>query len=414
VVFLFLFIHYNTFMRTERLYHDYASAEPFEATVVEERPWEAGGTALVLDKTIFYPEGGGQSGDRGSINGIPLLDVLEQDGEILHIVAAGAVLCGPARLVLDAVRRRDFTVQHTAQHLLSGTILRLTGKPTVSMHLGDEVNTIDVDAQEIAADTLTAVEEAAADAIERESPVIIHLCPPEDAASFPLRKVPPRNEEVIRVVEIAGNDFSPCCGTHCTSAGQIGALRVLGAEKYKGMTRVSFIAGRRVLRDSRRLRENADIVSRALKVPIAETGKGVLALLEKTRALELRVNALADAAAEAAATALVKKAELAAGGREPAVVVERYADAAMEEVLRIGRAAQKRTGAVLLLASERELKFAAFCSAKGCEIRPLLKGPFEQANGKGGGGPSFFQGQFASAGELAAFLSAVDRAGGPA
>ncbi|MDR0585178.1 MAG: alanyl-tRNA editing protein [Treponema sp.] len=399
-------------MSTERLYYDYASAEPFEAVITAVRPWESGGAALALDKTIFYPEGGGQSGDRGTINGIPLLDVREQDGEILHIVSSQGAVCGPARLALDAVRRRDFTVQHTAQHLLSGTILRLTGKTTVSMHLGDEINTIDVDSQNIAADTLVTVEEAAADAIERDCPVIIHLCPPEDVESFPLRKVPPRGEEVIRVVEIAGNDFSPCCGTHCTSTGQIGALRVLDAEKYKGMTRVSFIAGRRVLRDSRRLRENADIVSRAVKVPLAETGKGVLALLEKTRALELRVNALADTAAEAAAAALLEKAGLAGGGREgPAVVVERYADAGMEEVLRIGRAAQKRSGAVLVLASERELKFAAFCSSKGRDIRPLLKGPFERAGGKGGGGPSFFQGQFVSAGELADFLSAV---GGPA
>ena len=402
-------------MSTERLYYDYASAGPFEAVITAVRPWEAGGAALVLDKTIFYPEGGGQSGDRGSINGIPLLDVREQDGEILHIVSAKGAVCGPARLALDAARRRDFTVQHTAQHLLSGTILRLTGKPTVSMHLGDEVNTIDVDSQEIAADTLITVEEAAADAIERDCQVIIHLCPPEDAGSFPLRKVPPQGEEVIRVVEIEGNDFSPCCGTHCTSAGQIGALRVLDAEKYKGMTRVRFIAGRRVLRDSRRLRENADIVSRSLKVPLAETGKGVLALLEKTKALELRVNTLADAAAEAAAAALLEKAGLAGLREGPAVVVERYADAGMEEVLRIGRAAQKRSGAVLILASERELKFAAFCSVKGCDIRPLLKGPFERAWGKGGGGPSFFQGQFASAGELAAFLSAAGAsAGGPA
>ena len=402
-------------MSTERLYYDYASAGPFEAVITAVRPWEAGGAALVLDKTIFYPEGGGQSGDRGSINGIPLLDVREQDGEILHILSAKGAVCGPARLALDAARRRDFTVQHTAQHLLSGTILRLTGKPTVSMHLGDEVNTIDVDSQEIAADTLITVEEAAADAIERDCQVIIHLCPPEDAGSFPLRKVPPQGEEVIRVVEIEGNDFSPCCGTHCTSAGQIGALRVLDAEKYKGMTRVRFIAGRRVLRDSRRLRENADIVSRSLKVPLAETGKGVLALLEKTKALELRVNTLADAAAEAAAAALLEKAGLAGLREGPAVVVERYADAGMEEVLRIGRAAQKRSGAVLILASERELKFAAFCSVKGCDIRPLLKGPFERAGGKGGGGPSFFQGQFASAGELAAFLSAAGAsAGGPA
>jgi alanyl-tRNA synthetase len=403
---------YNGFMQTERLYYDYTTADPFAANILEVRPWGAGNAkiALVLDKTLCYPEGGGQPGDRGSVNGIPLLDVLEKDGEILHIVSAGdgTRLCpGQAELILDAERRRDFTVQHTAQHLLSGTVLRLTGKPTVSMHLGDEINTIDVDSPELSADTLVAVEDAAADAIEKNHPVIIHRCPPEDVRSFPLRKVPPQGEEVIRVVEIEGNDFSPCCGTHCKSSGQIGMLRILGAEKYKGMTRVSFIAGRRVLWNSRLLHDNAGLVSRSLKVPLGETGKAVLALLEKTRLLEQRVNELSDVSAEFKAAALLEKA--GSRGRD-AVVIESYAEETIEEVLRIGRAAQKRTEAVLMLASERDIKFAAFCSVKDRDIRPLLKDAFEKAGGKGGGGSSFFQGLFASAGELAAFLSTVQTA----
>jgi alanyl-tRNA synthetase len=337
---------------------------------------------------------------------------------------------GPAELVLDAARRRDLTVQHTAQHLLSGTMLRLTGKPTVSMHLGDELCTIDVDTPELTPDTLITVEEAAADAIETDAPVIIHHCPPEQVTDFPLRKVPPQGEEVIRVVEIQGNDFSPCCGTHLKSTGQIGMLRILGAEKYKGMTRVTFIAGRRVLRNSRLLRQNGDIASRALSVPVAEIGKGVLALAEKVTRLEKQVKDFAEAAAQSTAEALLRRAGLlpdaAAGGAgnevgtaagaaasavdgtgKGRVYVECFPGADMEEVLRIGRAAQKLTGAVLVLASARELKFAAFCSAKGVDIRPLVKEPMEAQGGHGGGGTSFFQGVFDSADRLTAFLKAL-------
>jgi alanyl-tRNA synthetase len=402
-------------MQTEKLYHDYVSAAPFMAAVTEIRPWnDRNGNALaalVLDRTIFYPEGGGQPGDRGSVNGIPLLDVQEKNGEIAHLVSAedGTRLRpGPVELVLDAARRRDFTVQHTAQHLLSGTVLRLTGKPTVSMRLGDEANTIDIDSPDMGAEILAEVEDAVTDAIEQDHPVIIHLCPPEDLGSFPLRKTPPWGEEVIRVVEIEGHDFSPCCGTHCTSTGQIGILRILGAEKYKGMTRVSFIAGRRVLRHSRLLYDNAALVSRSLKVPLGETGASVLALLEKTKLLERRVNELVEAAAETRAAALLAKGGLVPGAPAGgAALIESYTAEDMDEVLRIGRAAQKLTDAVLILASERDLKFAAFCSAKGRDIRPLVKDAFEKAGGKGGGGPSFFQGLFASAGEFAAFLAAA-------
>ena len=204
---------------TERLYYSHTSSSPFNAEIKEIRPCEDGKSAVLLDKSVFYPEGGGQPGDRGTINGVPLAEVREKDGEILHLVDGERCLKpGPAALVLDAVRRRDFTVQHSGQHLLSGTMLRLTGRPTVSMHLGDEICTIDVDQAvtsgplpaELSEDVLNAVEEAVADAIEENHPFVIHLCPPENVGSFPLRKVPPQGEEVIRVVEIEGNDFSPC------------------------------------------------------------------------------------------------------------------------------------------------------------------------------------------------------------
>jgi alanyl-tRNA synthetase len=402
-------------MPSQRAYYDHTGPEIFRAHIREVRPWtgETGKTAVLLDATIFYPEGGGQSADRGTINGIALVDVQEKDGEILHLVAEGGegLTPGPAELLLDVRRRRDFTVQHTAQHLLSGTLLRMTGKPTVSMHLGEEFNTIDVDTPELAADTLGAVEEAVMDTIEEDCPVLIHLCPPEDLTAFPLRKVPPQGEEVIRVVEIRGHDFSPCCGTHCRSTGQIGILRILGAEKYKGMTRISFIAGRRCFRDSRLLRQNGEIISRALKVPVGETGKAVLALLEKTNGLERDLRALEEAAAETKAQALLEKTGLLPSrapdsGAVP-LAAEIFPGAGFDEVLRIGRAAQKKTVACLVLASEKDLKFAALCSVKGYDVRPVVKELMEKHGGKGGGGPGFFQGLFDSPGALSAFMAAV-------
>ena len=391
------------------MYYDYASPAPFAANIIELRPLADGEkTALVMDRTIFYPEGGGQSGDRGTVNGVPLLDVQEKDGDILHIVStinSKQLNCGPAEMTLDAGRRRDFTVQHTGQHLLSGLILRLTGKHTVSMRLGEEINTIDVDSPELSPQVLAQVEDAVMDAIEEDHPVIIHRCPPEDITAFPLRKTPPQGEDVIRVVEIEGNDFSPCCGTHCKSSGQIGILRILGTEKYKGMIRVSFIAGRRALWDSRILHDNAGIISRSLKVPLGETGKAALALLEKANSLERHIKELEDSAAETRALALLKKAGLEPGGSANGkMIIESFSAEGIEEVLRIGRAAQKLTNAVLVFASEPDCKFAAFCPVKGFDIRPLITKAFEKAVGKGGGGPSFFQGQFARAADLSGFL----------
>jgi alanyl-tRNA synthetase len=396
-------------MQTERTYYAVTDGEIHPAEIREIRTFKDK-AAIILDKTIFYPEGGGQGSDRGTINGVALLDVQEKDDEILHLVSAEAGAClavGPAKLVLDVLRRRDLTVQHTGQHLLSGTILRLIGKPTVSMHLGDEVCTIDVDTPDFSEETAVMVEEAVADAIEENHPVILHQCPPENLAAFPLRKVPPQGEAVIRVVEIQGHDFSPCCGTHLQSTGQIGMLRILGAEKYKGMMRISFIAGRRALRDSRVLRQNGALISHALKVPVPETGKGVLALLEKTNNLERQLKVREEEAAQYKAEALVR-AKGSASGAET-LLTAAIPDAAIEEVLRIGRAAQKLTDGVILLAAPKDTKFAAFCSAKDRDIRELIKKPMETWGGKGGGGPSFFQGLFPSEKALAAFMEAVSQ-----
>jgi alanyl-tRNA synthetase len=403
-------------MKTIPHYYDYNSAEPFKAAILEIRPVAAGTSAVTLDASIFYPEGGGQPADRGTINGVPLLNVIEKDREILHIVSredAEKLAPGAAELALDAERRRDHTVHHTGQHLLSGTILRMTGAYTLSMHMGDETCTIDVDIKELPAETLVAVEEAAQTAIEEDHPVITHLCPPENTSDFPLRKQIPQVDEVIRVVEIQGCDFSPCCGTHLRSTGQIGVLRVLGAEKYKGMARVYFIAGRRVLRDSRLLRRNADIISRALKTPVAETGAGVLALLEKTSQYEQKLKFFQEEDAMRKAKALVAAfagADASSGVEKtgkPRVITASFMDADMEETLRIGKAAQRLTPAVLVLASEPEVKFAAFSSAKDFDIRSALKDALEANHGRGGGGQSFFQGVFEKLEDLHAFMAAV-------
>jgi len=418
-------------IKTGRLYYNYSSASPFEAGILELRPSgmeahpaaqersdeaAASGdslTCVLLDKTIFYPDGGGQPSDRGTINGIQVLDVQEKDGEILHLVsAADAVQLkpGPAELILDSRRRLNLTQLHSGQHILSATILRKVGAPTVSMHLGDESATIDVNIAEISDEALIETEEIVADAIEENHPVIIHLCPPEDLSSFPLRRVPPKGEEVIRVVEIEGCDLIACCGTHVKTTAEIGMFRILGAEKYKGMTRISFLAGRRLLRECRLLRNNAGVISRALSVPLAETGKGVLEFIEKTAQTEKRLRDLEEKAIKAKAEALLHKAALlrkAADAAAPAVIMETYSDSDINELLSIGKSAQKQTRAVLILVSGTDLKFIALCSDKNFDLRTLIKKAFEARGGRGGGSPSFFQGSFATKEAMDAFLREI-------
>lgn len=394
-------------MATLRRFYD--GADVLSATLLEIRDVD-GRPAAVTDATNFYPEGGGQSSDRGTIGAaagprVAVTEVQESGDEILHFLdgeGASALKPGPVELRRDAARRRDSAVQHSAQHLLSATLLRLYGAPTVSMHLGEGTNTIDVDDPNLAETDLAPAEEAVQDIIEEDYPIIIHHCPPEDIDAFPLRKKPPAGEEVIRVVEIDGYDYSPCCGVHLASTGPIGMVKILGAEKYKGMTRISFIAGRRVLRSFRLLRGEAEAASRTLKVPLEELGRGTAAAAERSAALDRTVLNLREQLAGLEAERLAAAAPAGA-----AVMVKSYADRGMDEALRVGRALQKLSSAVVVVASAPERKAAVLCSRRDVDLRPVLKALFAAHSGTGGGGPSFYQGAFPSHADLDAFLAAA-------
>jgi alanyl-tRNA synthetase len=183
-------------------------------------------------------------------------------------------------------------------------------------------------------------------------------------------------------------------------------IRILGSEKYKGMTRVYLIAGRRCLKDSRVLRENAETISRALSAPVEETGPAVLALLEKAGSMEEQLKTMAEEAARIRACAIIEKAELEGAG-PGSWHTEYFSDADMEEVSNLGRQLRELSGAVFVLGAGKDKKFAALCSAESADLRPRLKAALEKAGGKGGGGKDFFQGQFTSSDELKAFLAGL-------
>ncbi|MFA6507327.1 MAG: alanyl-tRNA editing protein [Treponemataceae bacterium] len=387
-------------MATERRYYEDIFLDRGTASILSVFN-EGDRRALILDSTLFYPEGGGQPGDRGTINGVAVTEVIEQeDGTVLHYVegpGADTIGLGKAELRVDAVRRRYFATQHTAQHLLSATILRLFGKPTLSMRLGDDYCTIDVDAAELSAADLAAAEDAVFTVIEEDYPVITHLCPPENLADFPLRKRPPTDESVIRVIEIDGYDYSPCCGTHLPSTGRIGTLKIIGGEKYKGMTRVSFVAGRRAFLDHQTVRAAAESVSVLLKTPAEGIAAGVRALADKYVAQERTlVNLRETVAAFEAARLIVNPGST--------LYLHTYGDRSMDDALRIGRAAQKLTDAVIVVSSSADRKAAVLTSRKDADLRPIMKSIIEAVGGKGGGGPSFQQLAFDSKAQLDAFM----------
>jgi alanyl-tRNA synthetase len=236
---------------THRLYHGDAYLRRFDAEVVAITTYKSR-PAVVLDRTAFYPEAGGQLGDRGRLGALAVADTQEtEDGTIVHLIegkiegeielpAVGSRITGE----LDWLRRRQHMAQHTAQHLLSGALLDRAAAPTMSARLGETSLTIDVARDRIPEPELAAAEDLANDVVDDDVEVRAWFPDPGELAGLKLRRDPKVTAD-IRVVAIGEFDLSPCGGTHCARTSQLAAVRITGAERYKGMTRVTFTTARR-------------------------------------------------------------------------------------------------------------------------------------------------------------------------
>lgn len=231
--------------RTDRLYLNDPWLLSFDARVVAHASFD-GRPSLVLDRTAFYPEAGGQMADHGVLGGLAVIDVQVDDAGVLHHVAEGTLPAVRAELrgEVDRARRREFMALHTAQHMLSRALLDECGAATVSSRLGEKSCTIDVDVERLDEGRVARAESLVNAVIDDDVRVRAFFPSAEELARLPLRREPKVDAE-IRVIEIGDFDVTPCGGTHCTGTAQVGLVRVTGVERYKGKMRVSFSAGPR-------------------------------------------------------------------------------------------------------------------------------------------------------------------------
>jgi alanyl-tRNA synthetase len=235
-------------MPTERLYFLDSYLTGFSARLLD-RTDRDGRPAVLLDRTAFYPEGGGQPSDRGMLNEVPVLEVQSDDeGNVWHLLE-GILDDDLVQGQVDWPRRFDHMQQHHGQHLLSAAFEELFGLKTVAFHLGAEASTIDL-AGDAGDDQLLAAESRANEVIWEDRPVQARFVSPEELARIPLRK-PPVVTGPVRVVSVPDFDHSACGGTHPRSTGAVGLLHIRRRERRGTDTRVEFVCGGRVLRDLR-------------------------------------------------------------------------------------------------------------------------------------------------------------------
>ncbi len=271
---------------------------------------EKGRPYAILEDTVFYPEGGGQPCDRGTLNGVTVLDVQKRDGEIRHVLEA-PVSAGPAALRLDWSRRFDHMQQHTGQHLLTAVAQDRFGWRTTAFHLGATTCDIELTATALSPRELEQLEEAVAVEIRAHREVRARWVSPEAYAQETVRSrgLPEGHTGDIRLVEIAGVDLNTCGGTHLRHTGEIEALKLLGTESIRGGTRLFYVAGARV-RARLGAHETRNAALRTLLgAPDDDLPAVLKAKLDQLQASERRARKLEEQLADLQAEALAARPE---------------------------------------------------------------------------------------------------------
>jgi alanyl-tRNA synthetase len=250
----------------ERLYYQDAYLTQFDAQVVSSRD---NGLRVILDRSAFYPSSGGQPHDLGTLNGIPVLDVVDAEDHVEHILAA-ALESTSVRGEIDWPRRLDHMQQHTAQHLLSAVMQEEFGFSTVSFHLGGDYSTVDVEPATATEETLAAIELRTNEVLRQNRATSVSM---EDAALAKGLRKPSERAGEIRIVSIDGIDRSACGGTHVGRTGEIGVIRLGKTEKIRKALRIYFYAGARALAFGRKQLDELARSEAQLREKLAEAEK---------------------------------------------------------------------------------------------------------------------------------------------
>jgi len=373
---------------TRRIYWEEPYRVRFNARVLGRLRYE-GRPAVVMDATCFYPTSGGQPHDVGDLGEARVLDVLEEDGRIIHVLdreIGGEILTGE----IDWARRFDHMQQHTGQHILSAAFHRVLSAPTVSFHLGQQACTIDLERQGLTQADVSRVEDAANRVVFADGPVDAREYAEADLKGLGLRREPTVRGRV-RVVTVQDCDASACGGTHVRSAGEVGPIHVRGWEKRRGHTRVEFLCGWRAVRAMRSTNAILQETSSLLSVGVDEVCDAVVRLIEAEREARRERESLAKDLLSYRAAALAAQAQQVGGIRMLSRVLDDCDAAGMRF---LAQHLIQRSGMMVFLAVEKPSPQVVFARSADVEVdmAVLLKAVLGAHGGRGGGSPHVAQG----------------------
>ena len=367
-------------METEKLYYQDPYQTTFTARVLTCEP-SKGGCLVTLDRTAFYPEGGGQPADHGVLGGVTVTDVHEKDGVIFHTCSGPVEIGAAVEGSIDWTRRFDHMQQHSGEHILSGLLCSLYDCSNVGFHLGADTVTIDYN-RELTWEQVLEAERRANETIWRDTPAEITFPAPDALAQLDYRSKKELTGQV-RIVSFPGADCCACCGTHVRRAGEVGLIKVLSCQKFREGVRLEILCGQRAYRYLSRIYEQDHAVARLLSVKPQDAFAAVERQNAELTAAKLRMTELEDRLFALRAQSLA--------GRGDVLLLEppMRPDGARKLADTTARAAG---GLAAVFAGERDSYVYALVHAGGADISPLVKRLNSALSGRGGGRNGFAQG----------------------
>ena len=371
-------------METKELYYDNPFLQRF-AAVVTACEEAKGGWAVTLDQTAFYPEGGGQPYDTGTLGGVKVLEVHEKDGVVTHLCGAPLAVGESIEGEIDWARRFDHMQQHSGEHICSGLICARFHCDNVGFHMGTDTVTIDFNA-DISWDALAEIEEAANRYIYEDHPIDIQLHRGAELDAIDYRSKKPLEGDV-RIVTFPQADCCACCGTHVARSGQVGLVKFLSVQRFRDGVRIELLCGGRALRYLSSCWEQSLHIAQALSVKPTASFAGVERLLTELSALKQRCARLEESVFA-----------------QTAAQYEGKGDVLLFEDEMSGDSLRKLCDAVASTCGGRCAVFAgtdgAYKYAIGLvsgDLRELTRKLNAELSGRGGGKPNFVQGSVAAA-----------------
>lgn len=365
---------------TEKLFYQDSHRSTFTAIVQEVRP-SGNGYEIILDRTAFFPEGGGQSSDTGSLGGVSVSDVQEIDGKIIHYTDGPLVEGTEVEGCIDWTERFSKMQQHTGEHIVSGLIHKIYGYHNVGFHLGTDSVTLDFNGV-VPKEKLHEIEQLANEAVAKNLPVQV-LYPTDEELSKISYRSKIEIEGQVRIVVIDGYDVCACCAPHVKQTGEIGLIKLVGMQNYKGGVRISMLCGFRALEDYYQKEKNNREIAVMLSAKEYETAVEVERLQEKLAMKKAKI-------AELERKFLEQKVETLDISSEIVCLFEETDPVMTRELVNLLLKKGAKMAAVFS-GNERE-GYRYVLGSRSLDVRENGKLLNEAFHGRGGGKPEMVQG----------------------